>query len=616
MKRKAADSRVSPRDVLRLLYGHRRRIALAVLLMLGASVLSLAQPLLVKRVIESAGSGSPVTPVVVLLVVFFFAQAVVQGFAQFVLARTGEGIVLSVRLGLIGHLLRLPMRQYDRHRVGDLISRVSADSTTLRLLLAEGFTDAVAGSIGLVGVVALMIWLDWQLFLIVLAMVTLATVLVGSVLRGIAAASLATQQATGAMTADLERALGAIRTVRASRAEQRESDRIGGRARSAYAGSVRIAKLDAVVAPAIELAVKGSFVVVLLVGGIRVADRGGSVADLAAFLLYMIYLIGPIGAVFQSLSTMEQGVGAYRRVTEVLALPTERPTESETEGERETGRESEIRREIGRETGATPATASRGADRAQPLLAFRDVWFGYEPGRPVLRGATFEVPEHSHVALIGGSGVGKSTVFALVERFYEPDRGRVEFEGRDIRAIGRAAHRARIGLVEQQAPVLYGTLRENLTYAVPDAAPDEVDRVVARVHLTDLVAGLPRGLDTDAGEHGMALSGGERQRIAIARALLARPRLVLLDEPTAHLDAVNEAALRRTIRDAAAECTLLVIAHRMSTIRAADLILVLDEGRIVAAGSHAQLVATSEHYRRLVRAQQTGAIDGSRAGAG
>ncbi|MFI7408910.1 ABC transporter ATP-binding protein [Streptomyces sp. NPDC049627] len=592
MKREAAASRAGPRDVLRLLYGHRRRIALAVLLMLGATALSLAQPLLVKRVIESAGSGSPVTPAVALLVVFFLAQAVVQGLAQYVLARTGEGIVLSVRLGLIGHLLRLPMRQYDRHRVGDLISRVSADSTTLRLLLAEGFTDAVTGSVGLVGVVVLMIWLDWLMFLIVLGMVALATVLVGSVLRGIAAASLATQEATGAMTADLERALGAIRTVRAARAEQRESDRIGGRARSAYRGSLRMAKLDAVVAPAVELAVKGSFVVVLLVGGIRVADQDGSVADLAAFLLYMVYLIGPIGAVFQSLSTMEQGVGAYRRVTEVLALPTEG------------------------ETGPRPATVSRGADRTQPLLAFRDVWFGYEPGRPVLRGATFEVPEHSHVALIGGSGVGKSTVFALLERFYEPDRGRIEFDGRDIRTVGRAAHRARIGLVEQQAPVLYGTLRENLTYAVPDATPEEVDRVVARVHLTDLVAGLPRGLDTDAGEHGMALSGGERQRIAIARALLARPRLVLLDEPTAHLDAVSEAALRRTIRDAAAECTLLVIAHRMSTIRAADLILLLDEGRIVAAGSHAQLAATSEHYRRLLHAQQPGAVDASRAGAG
>ncbi|MER5214067.1 ABC transporter ATP-binding protein [Streptomyces sp. NPDC002838] len=179
------------------------------------------------------------------------------------------------------------------------------------------------------------------------------------------------------------------------------------------------------------------------------------------------------------------------------------------------------------------------------MLEFQDVWFGYEPRRPVLRGVTSEIPEHSHVALI--------------ERFYDPDRGRILFDDRDIRALGRADHRARAGLVEQHAPVLYGTLRENLTYAVPDAGQDEVDRVVELAHLTDLVDRLPQGLDTDAGEHGMALAGGERRRIAIARALLTRPRLLLLDEPTAHLDAVSEVALRRSIRETTAECTLLVI---------------------------------------------------------
>lgn len=592
MKRRTRDerSRTGPRDVLRLLYGHRRWVALAILLTLGASALSLAQPLLVKQVIEATASGGAIGPVLVLLVVFFLAQAVVEGLAQFVLARTGEGIVLGVRLGLIKHLLRLPMAVYDRHRIGDLISRTSTDSTTLRLLVAEGFAEAVTGVIGLIGIVALMIWLDWLMFLVVLAMVAIGTAIVASVLRGIEGASLTTQRATGAMTADLERALGAIRTVRASRAEQRESDRIADGARSAYAGSVRMAKLDAMVTPAIQLAVKGSFIVVLLIGGMRVADEQGSIADLAAFLLYMIYLVEPIGTLFQSLSTMEQGMGAYHRVAEVMALPTEQDA-------------------VPGPGAPVPGRAGGNGGRSRtPVLEFRDVWFGYQPRRPVLRGMTFEVPEHAHVALIGNSGVGKSTVFALIERFYDPDRGRILFEGHDVRALARADHRARVGLVEQHAPVLYGTLRENLTYAVPDAGREELDRVVELAHLTDLVDRLPQGLDTDAGEHGMALSGGERQRIAIARALLTRPRLLLLDEPTAHLDAVNEAALRRSIRETAQECTLLVIAHRMSTIRAADLIVVLDAGRVVAMGTHGDLLAGSEQYRRLAHVQETGDV--------
>ncbi|MGW0311781.1 ABC transporter ATP-binding protein [Streptomyces flavidovirens] len=578
----------APREVLRVLRGHRRWIAGAVTLTLIASALGLAQPLVVRRVIDSSGAGTAVAGSVGLLVALFVAQALVEAVAGYVLARTGEGVVLGVRLNLIDHLLRLPMRTYDRHRIGDLISRAGTDSTALRLLIAQGFTDAVTGSIGLAGVVALMIWLDWALFLVVIAMIAFGALVVGSVLRGIARASLHAQQATGSMTAELERALGAIRTVRASRAERREADRIGAQARSAFSAGVRVGKLDAVVAPAIELTVHGSFLVVLLIGGVRVAGQGGSVADLAAFLLYMLYLVGPVGAVFQAVSTMQQGAGALRRIAEILDLPQEP----------DSGRRYDV--------------TSQGTEVTRPpVLEFRDVWFGYDPRRPVLRGVSFEVPPRGHVALIGSSGVGKSTVFALAERFYDPDDGLVLFEGRDVRTLGRAQHRARIGLVEQHAPVMYGTLRENLLYAAPEAGADELDRVVELAQLTELASRLPRGLDTDAGEHGMALSGGERMRIAIARSLLTRPSLLLLDEPTAHLDAVNEAALRRSIRRTGAECALLVIAHRFSTIHAADLIVVLDAGEIVATGSHEELLDTSDHYRSLCCAQQVEGTEGA-----
>ncbi|MGW4162863.1 ABC transporter ATP-binding protein [Streptomyces sp. NPDC004788] len=638
-----------PREILRVLRGHRRWIVGAVSLTVLASALGLAQPLVVRRVIESAGAGAAVAGPVALLVVLFLAQALVQAVAGYVLARTGEGVVLGIRLDLVEHLLRLPMRTYDRYRTGDLIARTSADSTALRLLIAEGFTDAVSGVVGLAGVAVLMIWLDWFLFLIVLALIALGGLLVASVLRGIARASLRAQRATGAMTAELERALGAIRTVRASRAERREADRIGAQAEAAFSASVRVGRLDAVVAPAIELTVQGSFLLVLLIGGVRVADQGTSVADLAAFLLYMLFLVGPVGAVFQAVSTLQQGAGALRRITEILDLPSEpeavpeapdvvrrspaavhgnpnavRRSPEVVHGSPETVQRSPA---VGRGSPAvvrgspavvrgSPAAGSEAPAAVSsapsprpghrpPVLEFQDVWFGYDPGRPVLRGVSFRVPAQGHVALVGSSGAGKSTVFALAERFYDPDRGVLLFEGRDVRTLSRAEHRARIGLVEQHAPVLYGTLRENLLYAAPEAGAEEVGRAVELAQLSELVARLPRGLDTDAGEHGMALSGGERQRVAIARSLLSRPGLLLLDEPTAHLDAVNEAALRRSIEQAAAECAVLVIAHRLSTIRAADLIIVLDGGRVAATGSHEDLLDRCAPYRLLCRAQQT-----------
>jgi ABC-type multidrug transport system fused ATPase/permease subunit len=571
------------RDVLRIVRGQRGWVMLAVTLTLLASALGMAQPLLVKRVIDTAGAGIA-WAVIGILVALFAAQALVQSVVHYLLARTGEGIVLGIRLNLIDHLLRLHMPAFDKRRVGDLISRTSADTTALRRVVAEGVTDAVTGVVGLVGTTALMVWLDWTLFLVIAGLVLVGGIAVASALHRIRAASLRSQHHTGEMTADLERALSAIRTVRASRAEHRESGRISAQARSAYAASVRMARLQALVGPAAELSINGSFLVVLLVGGVRVANGTSSVADLVAFLLYMTYLAGPINAVFQAASSIQQGMGALERINEVLGLPREPAT---------AGPAALAHRE-------PSAAAVRGNGHGPTaVLEFRDVWFGYDPRRPVLRGVSFRVPAHGHIALIGRSGAGKSTVFALAERFYDPDRGQILLHGRDVRATSRGEHRARIGLVEQHCPILYGTLRDNLTYIAPDAADDDIQRAVELANLGELVARLPAGLDTHVGEHGMMLSGGERQRLAIARSLLTEPSLLLLDEPTSQLDALNEAALTRAIDRVSAECAMLVSAHRFSTIRAADLVVVLGHGRVVAVGGHDELLDTNDYYRSI-----------------
>jgi ABC-type multidrug transport system fused ATPase/permease subunit len=313
----------------------------------------------------------------------------------------------------------------------------------------------VTGAIGTIGIVALMIWLNWGLFLIVAGLVAAGGLIVLSVVRGIRAASLRSQQYTGEMSSDLERALSAIRTIRASRAEQREFGRIGDQARSVYASSVRMAKLDAVVGPASELAVGGSFLVVLLIGGLQLASGRSSVGGLVAFLLYMTYLAMPIGSLFEAVSAMQQGTGALQRINEVLALPPEG-------------------------SGTRPGlVALHQQDRAMndqadgghlaAVLEFRGVWFGYDAQQPVLRGVSFQVPRYSRVALIGVSGAGKSTIFALAERFYDPDRGQVLFFGRDVRGMRRTEYRARIGLVEQHCPC--STARSATISVTPPRTP-------------------------------------------------------------------------------------------------------------------------------------------------
>ncbi|MFG2002804.1 ABC transporter ATP-binding protein [Spirillospora sp. NPDC048911] len=558
--------------ITRILMGQRGWVVLAVVLSLAASALGLTQPLVVRELVGAATGPVP-WGLIALLAGLFAASTAVKAFVRYVLGRIGETVVLGLRLRLVDHVLRLRMREYERQRIGDLVSRVGTDTMVLRRVVAEGVTEAVAGTIVLAGVVTLMVWLDWFMSLVVAALVIAGALVLIPVLARTGKASWHAQEATGEMTADLERALSAVRTVRAGTAEDRESERIAARARRACAEGVRMARLDAAAATASDLAVQGSFLVILLVGGVRVATGAGSVADLIAFLLYLLYLAGPIGSLFEAVSVVRQGSGALRRITDVLDMP--------------------------KETGALQGALADPARRGGDVLEFRNVSFGYAPDRPVLRGVSFAVPPGGHVALIGRSGAGKSTVFALAERFYDTDRGMILFEGRDVRALDRARHRGRIGLVEQHAPVFHGTLRENLLYARPDASDAELRRVIDLANLTDVIARLPAGLDTEVGEHGMRLSGGERQRVALARAMLARPALLLLDEPTSQLDPVNEAALRTAIDQVSAECALLVIAHRFATVQPADHVIVLDDGEVVAAGPPAELMETSAYYRGM-----------------
>jgi ATP-binding cassette subfamily B protein len=337
------------------------------------------------------------------------------------------------------------------------------------------------------------------------------------------------------------------------------------------------------VSPAGSIAIQGAFLAVLGVGGYRVASGSISVAELVAFILYLFLLVMPLDQAISAWTQLQTGFGALARIQEVLALDPEDDERPERPA-------------------AVPVPASSHADGV-PLLELEDVTFGYPDGTPVLRGVSLQVPAGSRVALVGPSGAGKSTILALVEGFYPLDGGVVRWAGTDVRELPRAALRARLGYVEQEAPVLAGSVRDNLLLTRPDATDPELWAVLADVGLTDVVRRSPRGLDVLVGDEGVLLSGGERQRLAIARSLLARPALLLLDEPTASLDARNEGLLRDTLASAAADRALLVVAHRLSTVIDSDQIVVLDAGRVVARGTHDELVVSSPLYRELASAQ-------------
>ncbi|MGW7524826.1 ABC transporter ATP-binding protein [Streptomyces sp. NPDC054783] len=573
--------------VCRLTARHRGAIALATTLTLAASALGLAQPLLAKRMVDASSGQQPLWPPLLLLTALFAAEAGTGAAGRFLLERTGEGVVRQLRHTLVGRLLRLEMREYDRQRGGDLIARVTADTTLLREVVAQALVDLVTGAVVSVGALALMAWLDPLLLVLVTATVATAAAVVALLLRGIRTASERLQSSVGAVAADLERALGALAMVRVYRAEQREAARIGARVDEACAAGVRAAKYAAVMSSAVELAVQGSFLLVLVVGGLRAHGHGHSLGDLVAFLLYASYLVVPLSSVFRAAGLIQRGMGAHLRIEQALKLPVE-PTGP----------------------GAPPAPQPPAHGPAleppalgPPALELEDVHFGYRPGRPVLRGVSFTVPQRRQVALVGLSGAGKSTVFALIARFYEPDTGRLRFHGRPAAELSRDAGRAGLAIVDQSSHVVRGTLHDNIVYGRPDATEDEVRRALRLARLEEVAERLPGGLHGTVGEHGATLSGGERQRVALARALLTRPALLLLDEPTSHLDALNEAALTAALKDATEECAVLVIAHRLSTVQHADRIVVLEQGRVTACGRHEELLTASSVYRRLAAAQ-------------
>jgi ABC-type multidrug transport system fused ATPase/permease subunit len=440
--------------------------------------------------------------------------------------------------------------------------------------------------VGVGALVAMAVVDLWLLLVTVLAVsVGVTTAVLAS--RRVRALSRQAQEQVGAMSAAVERALSAVRTIRASGATAREVTTVGTSAERAYTAGVRVARLQALVSPAGSIAVQGAFLAVLGLGGYRVATGSISVADLVSFILYLFLLVMPLGQLIGSYTQLQTGLGALARVQEVLAIEPEHDEVAE--------------RPVAGAVVAVPRVPVAG--EPVPLLQLDGVGFRYPDGTPVLHDVSFALPAGSRTALVGPSGAGKSTLLALVEGFYPLSAGVVRWAGTDVRELPRAALRARIGYVEQEAPVLAGTVRENLLLAAPDTGDDQLWQVLAQVGLTGIVRRSPRGLDVAVGDDGVLLSGGERQRLAIARSLLARPALLLLDEPTASLDARNEGLLRDTLAAAAADRALLVVAHRLSTVVDSDQIVVLDGGRVVAVGTHAELVDTSPLYRELATAQ-------------
>ena len=595
-----ATTPASPGDLLTLAGNRRGLLALAGILALLGSGLTLAIPSFIAKFFSSGSFTLPGIRLVGAFLGLILASGVATVFQHYYLQKVGESIVNDARRKLSRHLLRLQIKEYDERSTGDLISRVASDTARLRTGFLQIFVAGTTGIPLILGAGVIMLVIDPVLLGTAVTFIILLSILIAVISRVVQGTSLAAQHELGELTSRVERDMTAIRTIRAANATASESASLDEQVETTWQACLKVAKAESVVAPIANVGLQFSAIIVILAGAHRVTTGALSMAGLVQFGSLLFILLSPLGQMMAAVSELHSSLASLERVNEIFDLPQED--------------EVDVVNLLPQATLNLSAPALRRRRSRAPAIEFEDVYFTYgarefgtgledDPDSLVLHGLNLTVPEGRRVAIVGPSGAGKSTVLQLVERFYDVDGGAIRVFGKDIRDYSREDLRRHLGYVEQDSPVLSGTLRQNLTLGIPDVDDSSCLQALAMVKLDYLASRSPKGLDAVVGESGAALSGGERQRLAIARSLLSGRKILLFDEATANLDSHNERQIGDVLTNLRGNHTVLVVAHRLSTIMDADLIHVLEHGRLVASGQHHQLVEMSTIYRNLAKEQ-------------
>ncbi|MCW2879213.1 MAG: lipid exporter, fused ATPase and inner rane subunit MsbA [Sphaerisporangium sp.] len=578
---------------------HRRMLAWFLLLSVISAVLAVASPVLAGRVVDAIVHGSALDTVVWLAVLIAGIALLDAGlglFTRWLSANIGEGLILDLRTAVFDHVQRMPIAFFTRTRTGALVSRLNNDVIGAQRAFSDTLSGVVSNIVTLVLTLIVMIGISWQVTLI--ALVLLPVFVLPARRMGSRLARLEREAANhnSRMSTQMTERFSApgATLIKLFGRPANESAEFAARARRVRDIGVRAAMVQSVFVTALTLVSALALAIVYGLGGfysLRGELQPGAVVALA---LLLTRLYAPLTALASARVEVMSALVSFERVFEVLDLK--------------------------------PLIAEKPGARAVPdgpvAVEFDDVRFGYPAadkvslasleevatldtrgGVEVLHEVSFRAEPGQMVALVGSSGAGKSTIAQLLARLYDVDAGAVRLGGTDVRDLTAVSIRETLGMVTQDGHLFHESVRANLLLARPEAPEEELWDVLRRARLEDLVASLPDGLDTIVGERGYRLSGGERQRLTIARLLLARPRVVILDEATAHLDSTSEAAVQEALAEALAGRTAVVIAHRLSTIRAADLILVIEDGRVVERGTHADLLAASGRYEELYRTQ-------------
>ena len=490
---------------------------------------------------------------------------------RFISGRQALGVEYDMRNALYGHLLRLSFGFYDRHQTGQLMSRATVDLQGVRFFLGYGLIFFAQNLFTIVGATAIMLWTDWRLSLIAFAITPVLIILAYRYSRVSHPVLRDVQQKLADVATVAEENIVGVHVVKSFAQEEQEQAKFEQRSQAVFQRTVDANRQRSIYVPVLSFIPLVAQAAVLLVGGRMVVQNQLTVGEFFAFNLYVSMLIMPLRMLGMWIGQSQRATASGERIFQILDEPEE----------------------IAERPEATELPPGEGRIR------FDGVAFGYDPERPVLEDIDLEIEPGQNIAVIGHTGSGKTTLTALVPRFYDVTSGRLEIDGIDVRDVELSSLRRAIAVISQDPFLFSTTVRENIAFGAPDATDEEVEHAARLAQAHEFVAELPQGYDTVIGERGITLSGGQRQRIAIARAIVTNPRILILDDATASVDATTEARIRLGLREAMQGRTTLIIAHRLSTISLADEIVVLDHGRIAARGTQGELAETSLVYREI-----------------